>query len=475
MPIDLINELKWRGLFHQCTDEAALRQHLNSATRSAYVGYDPTADSLTIGNLVTIMLLVHFQRAGHEPVVVMGGGTGLIGDPSGKSAERQLNTEEVVRCNVEKQRSIFGRVFANAAKAEGREAKVPPIVNNIDWLGKLGFLEALRDIGKHFSVNMMIQKDSVRERLNARDQGISYTEFSYMILQSYDYYVLSRYFAKHGLPRPVTLQMGGSDQWGNIVGGADLIRRIAAAELAPIAQRASEARLRGENVVADSLLHQANAQFAESGAAFGLTAPLVTKSDGTKFGKTESGAIWLTPERTSPYAYYQFWLNSTDADVGRYLRIFTLHPQDKIEAIEAEHAKDPGQRIAHRELARAATAILYGDEAVQQAEAAAKALFSGDISGLPESTLNEVFASAPSSEHDKSLLAGEGVPLSDFLTQTTLAKSKREAREFLTAGSVIVNTRKAGPEDKLTAADLLHGKVIALRRGKKSWHVTRWK
>ncbi len=460
MPIDLINELKWRGLFHQCTDEAALNAHLASGTRSAYVGYDPTADSLTIGNLVTIMLLVHFQRAGHEPVVVMGGGTGLIGDPSGKSAERQLNTEEVVRNNVEKQRSIFGRVFSNAAKAEGRHAKVPPIVNNIDWLGKLGFLEALRDIGKHFSVNMMIQKDSVRERLNARDQGISYTEFSYMILQSYDYLVLFRDFAKHNLPRPVTLQMGGSDQWGNIVGGADLVRRN------------SEHRAVEDAGGVGKMFYPKE---PPHGIAFGLTAPLVTKSDGTKFGKTESGAIWLTPERTSPYAYYQFWLNSTDADVGRYLRIFTLHPQDKIEAIEAEHAKDPGQRVAHRELARAATAILYGDEAVQQAEAAAKALFSGDISGLPESTLNEVFASAPSSEHDKALLAGEGVPLSDFLTQTTLAKSKREAREFLTAGSVMVNTRKAGPEDKLTAADLLHGKVIALRRGKKSWHVTRWK
>lgn len=484
MTIDLIQELKWRGLFHQCTDEAALLEHLKSGTRRAYVGYDPTADSLTIGNLVTIMLLVHFQRAGHEPVVVMGGGTGLIGDPSGKSAERQLMTEERVRANVEAQRPIFERVFRNAARVEGREAKVPPIVNNIDWLGKLGYLEALRDVGKHFSVNMMIQKDSVRERLHARDQGISYTEFSYMILQSYDYLVLFRDFAKYGLMGPVTLQMGGSDQWGNIVGGGDLCRteihrrtqpgRDRLSELAREAVRAAstgpdegEERRRSELRTIEARLR--------ADQVFGLTAPLVTKSDGTKFGKTESGAIWLTPERTSPYAYYQFWLNAADADIGRYLRIFTLMPREKIEALEAEHAKEPGQRVAQRELARAATGMLHGEDAVAQAEAAAKALFSGEIGGLPESTLNEVFSSAPSSEHDRGLLAGQGVELVEFLTQTTLAKSKREAREFLGSGSVMVNTRKAAPDDRLTAADLLHGKVIALRRGKKSWHITRWK
>jgi tyrosyl-tRNA synthetase len=472
--IDFIDELKWRGLFHQCTDEGTLREHLKGEMRRAYVGYDPTADSLTIGNLVTIMMLVHFRRAGHEPVVVMGGGTGLIGDPSGKSAERQLQTEAMVRANVEAQRGIFERVFGNAEalgglplrggrdglSAEGRvsegglevrpprSGRPPTILNNLDWLGKLGYLEALRDIGKHFSVNMMIQKDSVRERLHNRDQGISYTEFSYMILQSYDYLVLFRDFAKYGLGGPVTLQMGGSDQWGNIVGGADLIRRVAAGSD------------RGED--------------APAHVAFGLTAPLVTKADGGKFGKTESGAIWLSAHRTSPYAYYQFWLNASDADVGRFLRIFTLHSKEDIEAIEAEHARDPGARHAQRELARAATALLHGEAEMHRAEAAARALFSGEISGLSESELNEVFASAPSSSHDRKLLLGEGVALVDLLPETTLCKSKREAREFLASGSVMVNARKASAEERLKEGDLLHGKVIALRRGKKSWHVTRW-
>jgi tyrosyl-tRNA synthetase len=467
--IDFLDELKWRGLVHQCTDEVALREHLKGGVRRAYVGFDPTADSLTIGNLVTIMLLVHFRRAGHEPVVVMGGGTGLIGDPSGKSAERVLSSEETVRKNVEAQRGIFERVFGNAVKAESETARqrdsetvgTPKILNNLDWLGKLSFLEALRDVGKHFSVNMMIQKDSVRERLHARDQGISYTEFSYMILQSYDYLVLFRDFAKFGLSGPVTLQMGGSDQWGNIVAGGDLIRRI------------------NEHKALDDAPWVGNTKgpvYPEEqfGRAFGLTAPLVTKADGGKFGKTESGAIWLSAHRTSPYAIYQFWLNAADTEVGKFLRIFTLHSREKIEAIEAEHAKDPGQRVAQRELARAATALLHGEAEMQQAEAAARALFSGEISGLSEGVLNEVFASAPSSSHERGLLAGEGVALVDLLPETTLAKSKREAREFLAAGSVMVNSRKASAEERVREGDLLHGKVIALRRGKKSWHVTRW-
>lgn len=274
-----------------------------------------------------------------------------------------------------------------------------------------------------------------------------------MILQSYDYLVLFRDYAKYGLDGRVTLQMGGSDQWGNIVGGVDLIRR--------------DEELRGYQAVGPGRVSYPN-------KAFGLTAPLVTKADGGKFGKTESGAIWLSPHRTSPYAYYQFWLNATDADVGRFLRIFTLHSKEAIEAIEAEHARDPGARHAQRELARAATALLHGEAEMHRAEAAAKALFSGEISGLSEPELNEVFASAPSSSHDRKLLSGEGVALVDLLPETTLCKSKREAREFLASGSVMVNSRKASAEERLKEGDLLHGKVIALRRGKKSWHVTRW-
>ncbi len=519
-PIDLINELKWRGLFHQCTDEAALRQHLADPAkhqRSAYVGYDPTADSLTIGNLVTIMLLVHFWRAGHIPVAIVGGGTGMIGDPSGKSAERQLLTMEQVNKNINGQRPIFERLFTNAAALEGRPAFTPRLINNADWLMKLGYIEALRDIGKHFSVNEMIKKDSVRMRLEQRDQGISYTEFSYMILQSYDYLVLFRDFAKHGLDRPVTLQMGGSDQWGNIVGGGDLTRKAApsvAYELrralfvnagAPSAshawQLAFAACTRAKTLLTEHGKRQTSIRFelddrlglsqqldqmisvAESPecspilaqTVFGLTAPLITKADGGKFGKTESGAIWLTPERTSPYAYHQFWLNSADADMGKFLRIFTLLPKEKIESIESEHAKDPSQRLAQRELADAATALLHGTSAVEQAKLAAKALFSGDIASLPESALREVLAEVPSSTHPRaSLDAPGGIPLIDLLVQTSLAKSKSEARQALSENSVSVNGKKVDAKHMLTPADLLHGSLIALRRGKKNWHLTKW-
>lgn len=426
MPTDFLAELRWRGLIHQVTDEHGLAAHLAVAPRRAYVGFDPTADSLTVGNLVPIMLLARFQRCGHVPVVVMGGGTGLIGDPSGKSAERQLMTRERVAANVQSQRRIFERVIDFTP---GRAL----LVNNLDWLGQLSYLDALRDIGKHFSVNAMIQKDSVRERLHARDQGISYTEFSYMILQAYDFLHL---FEKEG----VTLQMGASDQWGNIVEGCGLISR----------------RHPGE-----------------SARSFGLTTPLITKADGGKFGKTESGAVWLTPDRTSPYAFYQFWLNAADADVPKFIKTYTLWSREETEAALATHEKNPAARDAHRQLARHMTTLLHGESEMHAAEAAARALFSGEIAGLSESLLNEVLSSAPSSTHGKASLAA-GVPVLDLLVTTHLASSKREAKEFLAAGSVSLNGRKVGPDDKATTADLLHGKVIALRRGKKHWHVTRW-
>lgn len=436
---DFIDELKWRGLFNQCTDEAGLRAHLASGTRRAYCGFDPTADSLTIGNLVPIILLRHWQRAGHSPVVVVGGGTGLIGDPSGKSAERQLMTEERVRANVEAQKKIFARVL----DFEGPHAAT--MTNNLDWLGKIGFIEALRDIGKHFSINEMIKRDSVRDRLENREQGISYTEFSYMLLQAYDFLHLYRTMG-------VTAQIAGSDQWGNIVPGIDLIRKYES-----------------------SREPHASAEPARSGSlAFGLTAPLVTKSDGSKFGKTESGAIWLSPERTSPYAFYQFWLNASDVDAGRWIRFFTFLPHDEVEALERSHAAEPGKREAHRALARHMTTMLHGESATREAEAAAQALFSGDVAGLPRGTLEEIFASVPSSEHRLDELAGDGVPIADLLPLTTLCKSKREAREHLQAGAVSVNGRVVGVDDRLTREMLLHGSVAALRRGKKSWHVMRW-
>jgi tyrosyl-tRNA synthetase len=423
---DLFDDLAYRGLIHQETDGPGLRQHAAAARRSVYGGFDPTASSLTIGNLVPILMLRHFQAAGHRPVVVMGGGTGLIGDPSGKEAERTLRTQEEIAANIAGQRPIFERLLDFSGPSAAT------IVNNADWLEPLSFVHALRDIGKHFSINMMIQKDSVRRRLEEREQGISYTEFSYMLLQAYDFQHL---YDAHN----VTIQVAGSDQWGNIVAGIELVRRTRRVEL------------------------------------FGLTAPLVTKADGGKFGKTEAGAVWLTKDRTSPYGFYQFWLNTLDADVPRYLKLFTTLPRGEIEPLLAEHVREPGARAAHRALAAHLTELVHGREARDHAEAASRALFSGDVHGLPRDTLDEVFANAPSTEHALSELAGEGVLLIDLLVQTAVAKSKREAREFLSTGAVSVNGERADAEARLVPGQLLHGSIALIRRGKKTWHVTRWR
>lgn len=428
--IDFLDEIRWRGLLHQCTNEDALRAHLGSGRRRAYAGFDPTADSLTIGNLVPMMVLAHFKRAGHEPVVLMGGGTGLIGDPSGKSAERQLMSAETVAGHVACQRPIFESVLGGDVVVR----------DNAEWLTSLSYIDALRDVGKHFSVNMMMAKESVRARLEDREHGISYTEFSYMILQAYDFAHLHR-------ADGVTVQLGGSDQYGNIVAGADLIRRLAAS--------------------ADG------GAGADARPAFGLTTPLVTKADGGKFGKTESGAIWLTAARTSPYAYYQFWLNATDADVIPWLRIFTFLTRDEIADLEGAHRESPGARAAQRELARAATTILHGADEASRAEAAGKALFSGDVADLDERTMREVFAEVPSSDHPRSALASGADPVA-LLKDTGLASSNREARSFLAGGSVTVNGRRLGAGDDISENDLLHGSMIAIRRGKKTWHLTRW-
>lgn len=429
--IDALDELLWRGLLHTCTDPEGLRDHLATPGRLAYVGYDPTADSLTIGNLVTIMMLRHWQRAGHRPVIVMGGGTGLIGDPSGKSAERQLRTKEEVSANVQRQRRIFESVLDFSA-----EPTRPIIVNNLDWLGPLGYLDMLRDVGKFFRVNEMVKRDSVRDRLD-REQGISYTEFSYMILQAYDF---ARLYGDHG----VTVQMGGSDQFGNIVSGCELIRQRAAAAGSP------------------------------APAVFGLTCPLITKSDGGKFGKTESGAIWCTPDRTSPYAMHQFWLNTADADVERFLKVFTLLSRADIQGLMAEHQAAPEQRLAQRRLADEVTQMLHGPAAARQAEEAGRALFSGELARLDEPTLREVFGEVPSSVHPLADLDGQGADPVGLLTASGLAKSNREAREFIAAGSISLNGRRLGTGERITRADLLHGSMIALRRGRKQWHLTRW-
>ncbi|MBL0928267.1 MAG: tyrosine--tRNA ligase [Phycisphaerales bacterium] len=433
----LLDHLRERGQLYQCTDEAALRAHLASP-RTLYNGFDPTADSLTIGNLVPMMLLRRFAAAGHRVVVLMGGATGRIGDPSGKDAERTLLSDDVVDANIAAQREIFARVLAGVPG--GFE-----VVNNYDWFRSISFLDALRDIGKHFSVNEMIRRDSVRNRLERDGHGISYTEFSYMLLQAYDFLHLYR-------ARGVTLQTAGADQWGNIVSGCDLVRR-----------------LHGHDAFGGPL-------------AFGLTAPLLTRADGGKFGKTESGAVWLSHRRpsgkpgTSPYAYHQFWLNAADADAEKYLLIFTDLPTDEIRALTARHAAAPHLREAQRTLAHHATALLHGRAAAEHAEHAAKALFSddpADLLRLDGPTLDEVFAAVPATTHGRDAL-GTGLPLVELLPQTSLAKSKSEARQHLAAGAVSVNGRKVGPDDRLSAADLLHGSIALLRRGKKTWHVTRW-
>jgi tyrosyl-tRNA synthetase len=417
----LLDDLAWRGLAYQDTNAEGLREHL-ATSRKVYCGFDPTAPSLTIGNLVPLMMLVRFQRAGHQPVVVLGGGTGLIGDPSGKSAERPVLDADEVAANVARFRQIFERLLDFSGPSAAR------MVNNLDWLKPLTFLEVLRDIGKHFSINMMIQKDSVKERLNNREQGISYTEFSYMLLQAYDYLHLFDH-------QNVTVQVSGSDQWGNIVAGIELIRRVRRVE------------------------------------TFGLTAPLITKADGGKFGKTESGAVWLTADRTSPYAFYQFWLNADDADVPKFLKVYTLLEHERIDELCRLHAENPGARSAHRALAAHVTELVHGKQGLEQAESATQALFSGDVTGLSKELLDEVFKNAPSATIERSKLSGEGLLLVDFLVETQAAKSKREARELLSTNAILVNGRRGAPEDRINEGWLLHGEVALVRRGKKTWHV----
>jgi tyrosyl-tRNA synthetase len=423
--LGFLDELSWRGLLHQTTAEA-LPAYVATPGRVAYAGFDPTADSLTVGNYVPMKLLAHWQRAGHSPVVLMGGGTGLIGDPSGKSVERQLMTPELVAHNVSRQKAIFERVI-DFSQQDGRAAKV---VDNGEWLRTLGYLDVLRDVGKHFSVNQMIMRDSVKSRLEEREQGISYTEFSYMILQAYDFLHLFRTMG-------CTVQLGGADQWGNIVSGIDLIRRI------------------------------------EHGEAYGITNPLVTKADGGKFGKSEKGSIWLTADRTSPFRFHQYWLNTADADVVRFLKWFTFLPQDRIAELEHAAAARPQEREAQRVLANEMTEIFHGVSERSNAEAAGRALFSGDLAALDARTISEIAEDLPCTVLEPGELGGEGVLLADLLPRTTLAASKREARDFLQAGAVLVNGTKAVADARLTARDLLHGSVALLRRGKKNWHAIR--
>ncbi|HEX5099002.1 MAG TPA: tyrosine--tRNA ligase [Polyangiaceae bacterium] len=421
---DFLGELESRGLLYQVTDREGFAKHLATGSRSVYGGFDPTGDSLTIGNLVPLLLLRRYQLAGHRPYALVGGGTGLIGDPSGKDAER------AIRDRADVQRNVAGvrRVFEQILDFSGSHGAV--LVDNADWLEKLTYIEVLRDVGKHFSVNMMIQKDSVRERLQNREQGISYTEFSYMLLQAYDFLHLYR---AHG----VTAQVAGSDQWGNTVAGIDLIRRTERAE------------------------------------TYGMTVPLITKADGGKFGKTESGAVWLSAERTSPYEFYQFWLNASDPDAKRFLHVYTLLSLAEIAELVAAHDADPSARVAQRALAARVTELVHGADGLKRAEAATQALFSGDVRGLGEQAVKELFANAPAATLPRTRLA-TAQPIVELLVDGGVVKSKREAREFLEQGAISVNGERASGASAYGEAELLFGQMLLVRRGKKSWHVIRF-
>ncbi|MSR68737.1 MAG: tyrosine--tRNA ligase [Phycisphaerales bacterium] len=421
MTFGFIADLTWRGLLHQTTSEL-LAGHLVTPGRLAYCGFDPTSDSLTVGNLLPITMLARWQQAGHRPLVLMGGATGLIGDPSGKSSERQLIDSEQVHHNIARQRPIFARVL----DFSGHNAA--SIVDNADWLLRLGFIEVLRDVGKHFSVNQMVARDSVASRLTQREQGISYTEFSYMILQAYDFLHLYR-------TAGCTVQLGGADQWGNICSGIDLVRRIA------------------------------------GGDAFGVTNQLVTKSDGTKIGKSESGAIYLNADRTSPYRFHQYWLNSADEDALKFLRWFTFLSQSRVESIAAEQANDPAARPAQKALADEMTTMVHGESESRRAAECASALFRGDVRSLDERSARDVAQELPGCSLPGASGGVVAKSVLELLLETGLAASKREAREFLESGAVQVNGARAAVETTLSRDSFLHGRFAFIRRGKRNWAV----
>ena len=423
----LIADLRARGLVYQLAGEEELPAWLDGGVRSLYCGFDPTADSLHIGSLVPLLALRRFQLAGHRPIALVGGATGLIGDPSFKAQERQLNTPDVIGGWVEK----IGKQVARFVDFDaGPRAAV--VVNNLDWTAELSVLDFLRDVGKHFAVNAMIQKESVRQRLAREGAGISYTEFSYMILQALDFAELAR---RHD----VGLQLGGSDQWGNITAGIDLARR-----------------LHGRQV-------------------YGLTLPLVTKADGTKFGKTESGTVWLDPARTSPYAFYQFWLNTADADVYRFLRYFTFLDVAEIEALERADRERRGRPAAQAVLAREVTRLVHGDAGLQAAERITGSLFAGDLGALgPEDLAQLRLDGLPASALDRASLPGT---LTQLLVEAGMAKSGKQVKDALASGAVQVNGQVIGWPDNsapgrcLDPARALHGRYFLVRLGKKKYHL----
>src|SRR5256884_701727 len=421
MAMNLFDEYKWRGMLHEATPD--LRDVLGKEKLTAYIGFDPSAPSLHVGSLLPVMGLARLQRFGHTPIAIAGGGTGLIGDPSGKTKERQLLTPEQVEENLAGIKEQLSRFLDFGAKANPAR-----IINNAEWLAPISMMEFLRDVGKYFTVNNLLAKEAIKRRLET-DEGISFTEFSYPLLQAYDYLVLhDRY--------KCTLQMGGSDQWGNIIAGIDLIRRLRSAK------------------------------------AHGLVFPLVTTAAGVKFGKTEAGAVWLDPKLTSPYRFYQFWLNTDDRDVIGYLKFFTWLSREEITDLEASVRAEPEKRTAQRELARQVTAMMHGQTELEKALRASEVLFGKEISGLSVDDILEIFADVPSTELEKSKL--DGFTLGDALVLSGLAPSKGEAKRLVQGGGIALNNVRSDEVRKLiSSSDFIDDRVLVLRKGAKHYHLIR--
>ncbi len=422
--MSILAELQWRELCADCTDQAALAERFAQGPVTLYCGFDPTADSLHVGSMVPLLALRRFQMMGNHPIAVAGGATGSIGDPSGKSQERQLLTQEVLLSNIasvkqQLQRLLDFETTTNPAR----------LLDNADWTSPLSYLDFLRDVGKHFSVNQMVAKESVRARMEDREAGISYTEFSYMLLQAFDFYFLCR-------EQNCELQIGGSDQWGNITAGIELTRKKL-----------------GRTV-------------------YGLTLPLITKADGTKFGKTEAGTVWLDSRRTSIYKFYQFWIQTDDRDVVRYLKYFTFLDRHAVSELEQQHAGNPGQRAAHKALAREITTLVHGATATAEATRASEILFGGGLEGVSENTFNELLGEVPTKDFSRNSLQSGGKSLIDLLVESGLAASKGQARKDLEGGGVYLNNiRETGLQRTVSSNDLLFGKHVLLRKGKKNYVV----
>lgn len=420
----ILDELQARGMIHQMTHEAELKALLSETSTPFYIGFDPTAKSLHIGSLVPMMAMAHLQRAGHRPIAVVGGATGMIGDPSGRSSERNLQNTDQVEENLQGIRQQLQQFLS----FEGENAA--ELVNNADWTEQISYIDWLRDVGKYLTVNYMMAKESVRRRLEDRDQGISYTEFSYMLLQAHDFLHLYR-------TKGCKLQAGGSDQWGNITAGTDLIHK------------------------------------AEGGQAFGMTFPLVTTASGEKFGKSAGNAVWLDPEMTSPYTFYQYWMQSDDNDVERYLKLFTFLPLAEIEAIAQAHGQQPEAREGQRRLAEEVTRIVHGAEALRKAQLASEVLFGREIKGLSDADLAGIFPDVPSTQFAASQL-GE-ITLVQLLKETGLASSNGEARRLLQGGGVYLNNTKCSdPQLILESQHLASETTMVVRSGKKKYHLAKF-